>query len=214
MDNIKIKEAFEKIREDMLFLSQELIAVKEELQELRHILHSNTYPTHNQHPTHNPTHNFQIYSLNKPNFHSSIGNEGVPTDRQQTDNRHSNTSSNQLKRTSDSSLDVPEIASILGDLKQDLREKFKKLTRQEFLIFSVLYTLEEELKNVTYKDIAQRTGLAESSVRDYILKIEHKGLPISRERINNKIVLLKIPKEFKEITTLNTLNDLNKSNFN
>jgi len=200
MPDENIRKSFEKIREDMLFLSQELLSIREEIQELRQILHSNTYPTHDQHPTHNPTHNFSIYDLNPSNFHSSIGNEGVPTNRQQTDNRQSNT----LKRTS-------EIASILGNLKQDLREKFRKLTKQEFLIFSVLYTLEEELKNVTYKDIAQRTGLAESSVRDYILKIEHKGLPISRERINNKIVLLKIPREFKEMTTLNSLNELNSN---
>jgi DNA-binding MarR family transcriptional regulator len=207
MSDEEIKEAFEKIREDMLFLSRELLSIKEEIQELRMILHSNTYPTHNQHPTHNPTHDLPSYSLNQPNFHSSIGNEGVPTNRQQTDNRQSNT----LNRTFNNSLETPEIASILGNLKQDLREKFKKLTKQEFLIFSVLYTLEEELKSVTYKDIAQRTGLAESSVRDYILKIEHKGLPITKERINNKIVLLKIPREFKEMTTLNSLRELNSN---
>jgi len=199
-DGKKFKEAFAKIREDMLFLSQELVAVKEEIQELRQILDSNTYPTHPQNPTHNPTHDLPNYELIQQNFHSSIGNEGVPTNRQQTDNRHSNT----LKRTS-------EITSFLSSLKQDLKEKFRKLTRQEFLIFSVLYTLEEELRNVTYKDIAQRAGLAESSVRDYILKIEHKGIPIIRERINNKMVLLKIPREFREIATLDSMRDLNNS---
>ncbi|MFA5084321.1 MAG: hypothetical protein WC475_02990 [Candidatus Paceibacterota bacterium] len=203
----EIRKAFAKIKEDMLFLSQEILSMKQELIDLRQFLDSNTYPTHPQIPTHTPTHNPSNYDLIHQNLHSSIGNEGVPTNRQQTDNRHSNT----FKRTSEEAMEAPEIASILSNLKQDLKEKFKKLTRQEFLIFSVLYTLEEEIRNVTYKDIAERTKLAESSVRDYILKIEHKGIPISRERVNNKIVLLRIPREFKEIATLDSLHELNNS---
>ena len=189
----------------MLFLSQEMLSLKQEIAQLRQTLHSNTYPTQVQHPTHTPTHDLQSYSLNQPNFHSSIGNEGVPTDRQ-TDNRQTpNRQSNTLKRTSGIS-DTSEIASILGTLKQDLRAKFKTLTKQEFLIFSVLYTLEEELKQVTYKDLAKRAGLTESSIRDYILRLERKGIPIQKEKVNNKIILLKIPREFKEITPLNSLN--------
>lgn len=201
------KKAFEKIKEDMLFLSQEILSMKQELIDLRQFLDSNTSPTHPQIPTHNPTHNPSNYDLIHQNFHSSIGNEGVPTNRQQTDNRHSNT----FNRTSEGAMEEPGIASILSNLKHDLKEKFKKLTRQEFLIFSVLYTLEEEIRNVTYKDIAERTKLAESSIRDYILKIEHKGIPITRERVNNKIVLLRIPREFKEIATLDSLHELNNS---
>ena len=201
------RKAFEKIKEDMLFLSQEILSMKQELIDLRQFLDSNTSPTHPQIPTHNPTHNPSNYDLIHQNFHSSIGNEGVPTNRQQTDNRHSNT----FNRTSEEAIESPGIASILSNLKHDLKEKFKKLTRQEFLIFSVLYTLEEEIRNVTYKDIAERTKLAESSIRDYILKIEHKGIPITRERVNNKIVLLRIPREFKEIATLDSLHELNNS---
>lgn len=202
-DQNKSQKAFAKIKEDMLFLSQEILAIKQEIQKIKQKSDSNAYPTEVQHPTHNPAHNILNYALNQPNFHSSIGNDGVPTDSQQTVNRQSNT----LKRTSKSMPDTAEIISTLSNLKHDLKEKFKKLTKQEFLVFSILYTLEEEMKTVTYKDLAQRAGLAESSIRDYISRLEHKGLPIIKERVNNKVVILKIPRELKEITSLNSINN-------
>lgn len=202
-DEERLGKVFAKVKEDMLFLAQEILTIKQEIQEIKQILqnlNSSTYPTQVQHPTHTPAQDLENYTLNQQDFHCSIGNEGVPTDSQQTVNRQSNT----LKRTSDTA----KIISTLGNLKQDLKEKFKKLTQQEFLVFSVLYTLEEEVKNVTYKDLAQRTGLAESSIRDYISRLEHKGLPITKERINNRVVILRIPRELKEITSLSSLNNL------
>lgn len=224
-DEIRLQMAFQKIREEMLFLSQEMLALKQEISQIKRqldsVLYQGTSPTQIQHPAHNPAHNIINYSLNKQNFHSSTGNDGVPadkqTDSQQTVNRQLNT----LKRTFEATNELPkkpletsEITSILGSLKQDLGEKFKKLTKQEFLIFSVLYTLEEELKNVTYRDLAQKTGLTESSIRDYITRLERKGIPIHKEKINNKVILLRIPREFKEITSLSSLdNSLNKARF-
>lgn len=225
IDENKIKESFFKMREDMLYLEQELIILRQEIQEIKQILYSNIPPAQDRHTTHNTTDNLQNYSLESQNFHSSIRNEGVPTDRQQTDRQHINT----LKRTleavpqaQEKIQEIPEtrqlsdissvsnISNIIHNLKKDLGEKFKTLTKKEFLIFSILYTLEEELGKVTYSDIAQRIGLTESSIRDYIIRLINKGIPIIKEKLNNKVVILKIPKELKDISTLDKLSRLER----
>jgi len=228
VDEYKIKESFSKIKEDILYLKQEMIIFRhefnaqlDEIKQIIQIIQSSTPSTQDRHPAHNPAHNLMNYPLESPNFHSSIGNEGVPADRQQTDNRQIMP----LKRTFEKLPKIQEklqektvyprefselskISTIINDIKQDLGEKFKNLTQKEFLIFSVLYTLEEENPNVTYNDIAQRTGLTESSIRDYISKLIHKGLPIIKQKLNNKMVFLKIPKELKDIATLDKLSRL------
>lgn len=228
VDEKRIRSSFQKMKEDLLYLQQELIILRQELDEIKQILkqiYSNRYPTHLQHPTHIPTHKTKNYGLFTQNFHSSIGNEGVPTDRQHIYNRQSDT----LKRTfikpykgsyEDNIISskpeeiskISSIASIVDDLKQELKEKFQRLSKQEFVIFSILYALQEEKGFVTYKDIAQHTRLAESSVRDYILRLEHKGIPIIKEKLNNKVVVLRIPRELKDITTLDALSKLKDLN--
>ena len=198
-----LRNSFAKIKEDMSYLQKELTIIRQEIAEIKQILHSSTYATEVRHPAHNPAHNMPNYDLKPQNFHSSIGNDGVPADRQQTDNRQINT----LKRTSEP-ISKSDISSFINTLKQDLKEKFKQLTKKEFVIFSILYTLEEEKENVNYKDIALRTGLTESSVRDYIARLIHKGIPIIKEKINNKIIILRLPRELKDITTLSSLTKL------
>jgi len=223
-----LKAAFSKMKEDVLYLHQEFILLRQDVEDLeqetkrlntpisqflsqfKQVLHSNKHPTNVQHINKTPAHDLPKQALNPQNFHVSIGNKGVPTDSQQTVNRQSNT----LNRTSQpnylisNKLNIPELSNMVSGLKQDLQEKFKKLTQQEFFVFSILYTLEEELKQVTYRDIAQRANLAESSVRDYISRLEAKGIPIVKERINNKIVLLKISPELRNLDTLESLSRL------
>ncbi|MEM4153015.1 MAG: hypothetical protein QXK80_02790 [Candidatus Pacearchaeota archaeon] len=210
IDRDMIKNSFQKMKEHILYLEQEIIILKQELAEIRQILQSNLqsniYPTHVQHPTQVPTHKMQNYGLKQQNFHSSIGNEGVPTDSQHTNNKQLNELKRTFEKTETSSL--ASISSFVNSLKQELKEKFQKLSKQEFVIFSILYTLQEEKGFVTYKDMASRAGLAESSIRDYILRLEHKGIPIIKERLNNKTVILKIPKELKDIATLDSLSKL------
>ncbi|MGB9707901.1 MAG: hypothetical protein ACPLXC_01045 [Candidatus Pacearchaeota archaeon] len=105
-------------------------------------------------------------------------------------------------------IDMPQLSNIVSNMKQELQEKFKKLTKQEFFVFSVLYSLEEEKSKVTYRDIALRAKLAESSVRDYVSRLEYKGIPLVKERINNKVVSLKISPELRNIVTLDSLSKL------
>lgn len=230
-DENKLKDSFSKIKEDMLYLQQEITVLRQEIKEIRDFLESSIPQTNVRHSAHSSADNLPRYALNKPNFHSSIGNEGVPADRQQTVSRQFDTlkrvfqikdneedNNNVIKLSQEKSqlkqpktnLSTHEISLLIDNLRQDLKDKFKTLTKQEFLVFSVLYTLEEELDIVTYKDLANRTGLTESSVRDYISRLEHKGLPIIKEKVNNKIIVLKIPRELKDIATLDSLSRLKK----
>jgi len=234
-DEKKLKDSFSKIKEDMLYLQQEITILRQEIKEIHDFLESSIPQTNVRHSAHSSADNLPRYALKKPNFHSSIGNEGVPADRQQTvsrqfdtlkrvfqikDNEQDNgniiklnqekSQSNQLNqvKTVKTNLSTHEISLLIDNLRQDLKDKFKTLTKQEFLVFSVLYTLEEELDIVTYKDLANRTGLTESSCRDYISRLEHKGLPIVKEKVNNKIIVLRIPRELKDIATLDSLSKL------
>jgi len=201
----KIRLSFEKVKRDIDFLHEEILAIRKEILEI------------------------------KANFtdKSSIGNDGVPTDRQtdrQTSNRYSalvdETLSPILETPTSVGMQIPtdvqqsntlfqhiqqtrqtdiSLIEIVDNLKTDLKKRFLSLTKQEFYIFSVLFTVEKSQKTVTYKDIALKTGLSESSIRDYIQKIAKKGIPISKERLNNKITLLKIPEEIRNLATLDNL---------
>lgn len=231
----KMKKDVLNLQQEITIIKQEIQEINDNfnalLSQFKQVLHSNKHPTQVQHIKHTPTHILPKKAINPQYFHSSIGNRGVPTDSQQTVNRQSNTinrtypipENSQYKSTNlkerreisigfsdqfQSQFNIPQLSNIVSNMKQELQDKFKKLTKQEFYVFSVLYALEEEKGQVTYRDIAARTNLAESSVRDYISKLEYKGIPVVKERINNKLVLLKISPELRNIATLDSLSKL------
>ncbi len=244
-----IQNSFKKIKEDMSFLKEEVFILKKQLSQTnkslnylnaylsKHLnkdnketnkeIESSTSSTDTQQTSQNPAQN-PIYNRDiSPKSSFSIGNEGVPADRQQTVSRHileeNPAVSSQPSLTASPSTNIPRfddkekeinlnsLSSILEDLKKELKQKFKNLTNQELLIFSLIYTLNEELGEVSYKDISLRANLTESSVRDYISRLEHKGIPLIKERKNNKMIILKIPDELKHISTLDNLTKLNKN---
>src|SRR3989344_2261543 len=100
MEEERIKEAFSKVKQDILILSNELSQIKSEIHEIKQMLevfhnklNTSTLPqinpTHPATPTDNPTVLYETEGLKSPNLDTSIGNQGVPTDRQtdrQTDN--------------------------------------------------------------------------------------------------------------------------------
>ncbi|MFH1823575.1 MAG: hypothetical protein ABH817_02580 [archaeon] len=201
-----IKESFKKVKEEIDFLFAEILDLKQELAKLREDevkLKPNkdfdTYPA----LQHISSTYFPEYNGDKPYLESSIGNYGVSTDRQtdrQTTDRHK------------IPLKTPDFKQenafeVLEDIRLNLTTKFGNLTKQEFLIFSNIYILNEEKKIVTYKDIATKTKLTESSVRDYVSRLVNKGVPILREKINNKMVSLKIPRGLKDVTSLDAISE-------
>ena len=190
-----IKAAFQKVKQDIDIL-------KEELSSLRQILTSlstQTTPTHNPNnptvPTDTPTHNTPLKPLNSQNITLSTGNGGVPTDKQTNQQTNQHTENTYFG-------DALEILNSLDNIKKDIRNKFKRITDQEFLVFSTLYTLSEELDFVDYRTLSQKLNLTESSIRDYIGRLIKKGIPVEKTKINNKIIQLSISDKLKKIAPL------------
>ena len=164
-------------------------------------------------PTHNPTHP-PYFNKEKQPF--STGNEGVPTDRQ-TDQQTDNTAlkeplftqkypkTPQMRKIINPIEDAARALDSLDSLKKEIRLKFKQLTDQEILVFSVLYQMEEEQGPVDYKTIALKLNLTESSIRDYIGRLLQKGVPIEKQRINNKKIILSVSPSLKRVASLQTI---------
>jgi hypothetical protein len=245
MKEEKLKEAFSRIKEDILNLGKEISTVREEFLDTNQLIKQlneeiielkiekiaensektsletlkqtstlrQIIPTHLANPTDNPTHPQEIGGLKYSNIGISIGNEGVPTDRQtdrQTDTpTHFIPENIQYPENKTVELDIQKAADILDSLntlKKQIRHKFKHLTNQEMLVFSTIYQLEEQNpESVTYKEIALKLHLSESSIRDYVQRIINKGIPIKKYKINNKKLILSISQDLKRVATLSTI---------
>ncbi|MDO8468059.1 MAG: hypothetical protein Q7S56_03895 [Nanoarchaeota archaeon] len=169
-------------------------------------------PTHNPsnktNPTHTPTHNTLFNPLNNQNSPISIGNEGVPTDRQtdqQTDVSTDLLVKNVLKNTLNPINDAANILTSLDALKKEIRLKFKRLTEQEIIVFSTIYQLEDEMGYADYKSISDRLKLTESSIRDYVGRLIIKGIPVDKKKLNNKSIQLNISQNLRKIASLPTI---------
>ena len=93
-------------------------------------------------------------------------------------------------------------------LKRDLKTSISKLTDQEFLVFSTIYQLEQDNSFngfIDYPLLSDKLKLTESSIRDYILRIIKKGIPLNKKKVNNKKIVLSIPTSFKQIATLSSI---------
>jgi len=220
MEEERIKEAFSKVKQDILILGNEISQIKLEIHEIKQLLEvfHNTLntstlrqinPTHPVNPTDNPTVPYEIRGLKSPNLSTSIGNQGVPTDRQtdrQTDNPTHFLPEIPSKNIETSLQEATDILESLDALKKEIRLKFKRITSQEMLVFSTIYQLEEQDPNsVTYRQIALKLKLSESSIRDYVLRMINKGIPIKKHKINNKKLILSISSELKKIATLSAI---------
>jgi len=233
----QIKEAFQKVKDDIFYLKQNVNSLKLEIECLKNelensinsiknisdnmenliennkktlvspilidpaIQHINS--THISQQTDNPTHNLPLEALKEPNMVISTGNRGVPTDSQSTDRqtiqhiRHINSKENPIENAS-------QLIDSLDSIKKDIRLRFKRLTDQEILVFSTIYQLEEQ-GEVDYALISKKLNLSESSIRDYVSRLIKKGIPVEKNKINNKTILLSISGNLKKIATLSTI---------
>ena len=197
-----IKEAFFKIKEDISNLRDEIIKINEKINEFSLKEPYQTTQTDRQTPNRTiQTHNSNLPEDLHLNPQFSIGNRGVPTDRQtnqQTDRHIKKDPISEFKQAN-------EVLNSLDNIKKSIMFKFKSLTPQEMLVFSTLYSLETQNNETTYKTLAKEINLSESSIRDYINKLIKKGVPIEKIRLNNKTILLKISEDLKNVTTLDTI---------
>jgi len=134
-----------------------------------------------------------------------MGNEGVSTDRQ-TNNSTDRQTPNLNKNLELDIHEASEILKSLDSLKKEIRFKFKQVTPQEMAVFSSIYQLEEQKNNPpTYSEIASNLELSQSSIRDYVQRMINKGIPIKKQKINNKKILLSISQDLKKIATLSAI---------
>jgi hypothetical protein len=214
-----IREAFLRIKEEMASICSEISSLSSRLDNLERNCSQNI-PTNPYTPTDNPTQNptvpQEMRGSKNPFFDVSTRNDGVPTDRptdrktdQQTD---TSTNFNQNPRRENSFLSferAKEVLDSLDTIKKDLRLRFKRLTNKEFLVFSTIYSLEEAgLEEITYKILATNLNLTESSIRDYTNRLFSKNIPLSKIKLNNKQISLKISPDFKQIASLQAILNL------
>ncbi|MDI6737782.1 MAG: hypothetical protein QME12_04680 [Nanoarchaeota archaeon] len=138
---------------------------------------------------------------------SSTGNEGVYSDIHSF-NIHSFTRqekpasgdiSSELSLEPKQRVEKPDLA-ILSSSRQDILGRFSGLSKQELRTFLTVYGLEEEKGNVSYLDVAKKLNLTEGCIRTYVSSLMKSGIPVEKVKLNNKMVVLHIPKEFKELS--------------
>ncbi|KHO52724.1 MAG: hypothetical protein QT05_C0017G0007 [archaeon GW2011_AR13] len=193
----------------------------------RQILRQTDRQINSTSPTDYLTDNYAFEGSKASNPYLSNGNKGVPTNRQtdqQTDRQMNflsetaqispNFSSSGVQIPLKTSSLIPPQNSIdnavnilnsLDNLKKEIRLKFKRLTEQELLIFSTIYQFDEEVGFSDYRGISQKLNLSESSIRDYVQRLIKKGIPIEKNKINNKTIQLSISNNLKKIATLPTI---------
>ena len=213
-----IKEAFQKVKQDIDFLTlnlqemgNEIISLKGEITKITSILENNISSKDIPNSTslsQIPTDPIKIHQSNtysntfkaeKVQF--STGNDGVPTDRQ-TDRYMGNGFIQDIKPSMEKAL---EVLNSLDSLKKEIRLKFKSLTEQEMAVFSEIYRLDDEVGFSDYKVISRNLNLTESSIRDYVGKLIKKGISVEKRKVNNKQIHLNISQNLKKIASLQTI---------
>ena len=72
-------------------------------------------------------------------------------------------------------------------------------------IFTSIYELEEQGLIVDYSLLSQKLNLTEISIRDYIRKLISKGIPIIKNKENNKKIIISINPDLKRIASIQTI---------
>ncbi len=223
-----IKDAFQKVKQEITSLKKEINSLRLNLTENRKKMikiceivkkinkkidnfnQNNTIDISTDrhitstHSTHLPTHNVPLETLKGQDIGTSTGSQGASTDRQ-TDkqtNRHTPISYGNAENSMENALNI---LNSLDNIRKEIRLKFKRLTEQEFLVFSAIYQLDEELGYSDYKLLSERLNLTESSIRDYVGRLIKKGISVDKTKINNKYIRLNISKKLKKIVSLPTI---------
>jgi hypothetical protein len=154
-------------------------------------------------------------------FFSSIGNTGVKQsiNKQSTSNQQSTEKNHEITIKSQDKVDsigntgvqepialIPNSPSFTNNLveefkslKNKLNSSFKALSRQELKTFLTLYELEENGLNPSYKAISYKMQLSEPCIRAHICSLFKKGIPIEKTKVNNRLTLIFIKKDFKSL---------------
>ena len=179
----KVKKSFLKVKEDINNLEDQIKDIKEilRLQQEQIELISQKIDKISQISTKETDFN-TIYTP------SSIGNEGVCASKHASMQApvHINTREKPKNKS-----DFDSISTV--------DKLFLTLTKKEFLVFLSIYQLEDDIGNVTYGDLSKHLTVTEGCVRSHIVSLIKKGIPILRNKINNRIIILSISLEFRDL---------------
>lgn len=114
----------------------------------------------------------EIKQLIKEKNISSIGNEGVYSFIH--------------------SFNRQAVNSQIPSMSSNLDKIFSSLTKQELMVLLSLFQLEEEKGPVSYAQLSETLKLSEGCIRTYTSSLIKKGIPLRKERFNNKITLLSV----------------------
>jgi hypothetical protein len=183
-----IKKAFSKVKEDIRALEAKFELINAKLDQILTIYEQKT------------TENKEFSGIKPQNSkiqESSSGNKRVQSINHSTITQQSLT--NQSLITQQSSTN--QLISI--------DEKFKSLTNQEFLVFLTIYDLEEQLgRGITYEDLSSKLSLTSSCIRSYVSSMIRKKLPLTKQKINNRTILLRINPHFRDLGLKDRLKNL------
>jgi len=74
------------------------------------------------------------------------------------------------------------------------------LNEREKMVFKLIYELEAENVKVSYSKLAEVLGISTSLIREYVVSLIEKGVPIMKNYLNQKVYISLEPK-FKELQT-------------
>lgn len=173
---LKIRNSFKKVREDIEFIKKEIEKLKEalNLQNKANLTSKGDVEYPNQ----------SFNDIKRPIQDISIGNDRVSDDKRQADDkrRQAMTSNDNTK-----------------PLRSLIENKFRSLTEREFSVFMAIYQLEEEIRTVTYQDIANKLNISGSNLRGHVSSLINKGIPVGKERLFNGKAIFFIKKEFRDL---------------
>ena len=189
LDEERIRNSFEKVRDDMGFLKNELERVKNRLdkqEEERNNIKSQIS---------------QILSFineikdNMSFFYKiSSGNDGVINNHQQ------------------SSTIINNKQQSISAIKSDFDVLFRGLTDREFSVFMAIYQLEEDLQApVSYCEVSKILKITEITVRNYVNSMMNRGIPIEKHRQYNRKVSLSIKKDMRDLNLASKLLKIRQS---
>ncbi|MBS3171057.1 hypothetical protein J4449_00425 [Candidatus Woesearchaeota archaeon] len=189
----KIKQSFLKVKEDIEILKTQLNEVKSLIKTLEKNLISEKQL--DQKP---------LTTKEVPQEISSTGNQGVYTNihsfihaHMHSFNKHS-TDIQQTNTQINTHLNKNKTIDWSKSNLTDIDSYFLILTKGEFLCFLTIYQLEEDLKRgVSYLELSRHLSLSEGCIRTYVSQMLKKGSPLQKIRLNNKLTLLSLDKNFR-----------------
>ena len=183
----KVRKSFEKVKEDIFELKEALKLIRNELKDLKEQKNKELDQIEED---------LTDLSQNKPILtdkkNISSGNRGVYANMQAFSQAHMQTDTKQINTKA---------------FKSGLDHTFINLPKREFLAFLTVYQFEEEGQTPTYLSLSQKMGVSEGCIRTHISNLLKKGIPLIKNKVNNKLIILSIEPSFKELNLKQKLAD-------